>query len=77
MNFFVILAGVAVIIIGYLLMSTGIYSGDPANNDGVWNNGNAVNIAPFLLTIGYLVIIPFGLFYRFKTADQEEPGRVA
>lgn len=77
MNFFVILGGVALIVIGYLLMSTSIYSGDPANNDGVWNNANAVSIAPIVLTIGYLVVIPFGLFYRFKKDEPENGNTVA
>ncbi len=65
--------GVAVIVVGYLLMGTAITK-DVANNDGIWNNANAVTIAPILLTIGYCVIVPFFIFKRFgsKTETSEE-----
>lgn len=60
--------GIAVIVVGYLLMGTAITK-DVANNDGIWNNTNAVTIAPILLTIGYCVIVPFFIFKRFGTKD--------
>lgn len=65
--------GVLVVVVGYLLMSTanGV---DPANNDGIWNNQNAVTYAPILLAIGYCVIIPFFIFKRF---GGEAPGTQA
>lgn len=72
MNLMVILGGVAVIIIAYLLMATSVTSLDKVDqNDGIWNNTNAVTIAPILLAIGYLGIIPFGIFYRFKKDDDQ------
>lgn len=63
--------GIAVIVIGYLLMSTGI-ADDPLNNQGVWNNASAVTIAPILLGLGYCVIVPFALLYRKKGTDATE-----
>lgn len=63
MNLYLLVGGVAVIVVGYLLMSTGIPD-DPANNEGIWNNTSAVVLAPLLLTIGYCVIVPVAIFYR-------------
>ncbi len=59
----IIAIGIAVSVIGYFLMKTAI-TGDVANNDGIWNNANAVTFAPILLTIGYCIIIPFGILRR-------------
>jgi hypothetical protein len=64
-NLLILGAGIAVIVIGYLLMSTGI-ADDPLQNKGVWDNAMAVTIAPILLGLGYCVIIPFALLYRRK-----------
>jgi hypothetical protein len=57
--------GIAVIVIGYILMGTGI-ADDPVNNEGVWNSPMAVTIAPILLVLGYCVIVPFAIFFRPK-----------
>lgn len=70
MNFYYLLAGLAVILIGYALMATGI-TDDPAVADGKWNNPMAVTIAPILLVIGYCVIIPMGLLKNFNKKKQE------
>jgi hypothetical protein len=70
-NLIILAAGIAVIIIGYLLMSSGI-ADDPLHNDGVWNNASAVTIAPILLGLGYCVIIPFALLYRRKGETVEQ-----
>lgn len=67
-NGLIFLGGLAVIIIGYMLMATAI-SDDPANNNGIWNNANSVTIAPILLTIGYCVIVPLALMYRRKQTE--------
>lgn len=63
--------GIAVIVVGYLLMSTGI-ADDPLKNQGVWDNAMSVTIAPILLGIGYCVIIPFALLYRGRKAESVE-----
>lgn len=67
-NIYILLAGIAVIVIGYLLMSMGI-ADDPLKNQGVWNRPEAVTYAPILLGLGYCVIIPFALLYRKKGTD--------
>lgn len=48
--------GLATIIVGYLLMSTGM---------GVdnWDNPLAVSVAPVILVIGYCVIIPLAIMF--------------
>lgn len=67
--------GLGVILLGYILMSTGI-TNEPALPDGKWNNPMAISIAPLLLVIGYCVIIPYALikFYGKKgeTEKSEE-----
>ncbi|MCU0329521.1 MAG: DUF3098 domain-containing protein [Candidatus Kapabacteria bacterium] len=46
--------GIGVIVVGYLLMSTGL-------SDGNWDNPLAVSVAPVVLVIGYCVIIPVAI----------------
>lgn len=67
-NFIIIGIGIVVILIGYLLMATGITE-EPALPNGKWNNVLAVSIAPILLVIGYCVIIPFGIFKTFANKE--------
>lgn len=69
-NFLWILIGVGAVVLGYILMSTGITQ-EPAIPDGKWNNTLAVSIAPFLLVIGYCVLIPYGILKLF-TGNKEE-----
>ena len=59
-NFILAAIGLGVIILGYILMATGITE-QPAVTDGKWNNVFAVSIAPILLLIGYCVIIPLAI----------------
>ena len=66
--------GLGVIVIGYILMSTGI-TNEPAITNGKWNNPMAVSVAPILLVIGYCIIIPFALIkYYGKKGDSEIPS---
>ncbi|MCL2040148.1 MAG: DUF3098 domain-containing protein [Bacteroidetes bacterium] len=60
-----LLVGIGVVVLGYVLMATGITE-EPAIPEGVWNNHLAVNVAPVVLFIGYLVIIPLALFKFFS-----------
>lgn len=69
-NFIIIGIGLLVIIIGYLLMATGITE-EPALPNGKWNNIFAVTIAPILLVLGYCVIIPYGIFKSFPTQENK------
>lgn len=55
MNVYIVLAGVAVIALGYFLMS----SGDALS-------GISLNVSPVILLIGYLVVIPMGIMYGAK-----------
>lgn len=63
-NFIYAGIGLLVILVGYLLMSTGVTE-EPAVPDGKWNNPFAVVVAPILLVIGYCVIIPYALMKMF------------
>ena len=47
--------GLLVIIVGYILMST-----------GETNSFQSVKLAPTILLIGYVIIIPLSILYRFK-----------
>ena len=57
--------GVGVVIIGFLLMATGITE-EPAVESGKWNNFIAISVAPVVLLLGYCVIIPLALFKFFS-----------
>jgi len=60
-----LLIGVGVVLVGFLLMLTGI-SDEPSLENGAWNNFFAVDLAPIVLVIGYCVIIPLALFQFFS-----------
>lgn len=56
--------GIAVIIVGFLLLATGMGSN--------WDNPLAVSVAPVVLVIGYCVIIPLAILFGGKrTSDGE------
>lgn len=67
-NLIIIGIGLAVILVGYLLMATGITE-EPAIANGTWDNTMAVSVAPILLVIGYIVIIPYGIIKRFNKVE--------
>jgi hypothetical protein len=67
-NFYYLAAALGLIILGYVLMATGITEGS-ALPDGKWNNPMAVIIAPILLFIGYVVLIPLGIYKFFGKKD--------
>ena len=58
-NYYIIIAGVAIIVIGYILLAMG----------GV-EDALALVIAPIVLVIGYCVVIPIGIMYRRKTTEK-------
>jgi hypothetical protein len=60
--------GLGVILLGYLLMATGITE-DPATVSGKWNNPLAVIVAPVLLILGYCVIIPYSIIKSFRKKE--------
>ena len=58
-NFMIILAGLAVIILGYFLMER-----------GGMDDALALVIGPVVLVIGYCLVVPFGILYRRKEQKQ-------
>ncbi|MCX6154670.1 MAG: DUF3098 domain-containing protein [Candidatus Kapabacteria bacterium] len=68
-NMIVLLIGFVTILIGYGLMATGITTNEPSVVDGKWNNFFAITLAPIVLIIGYVVIIPYGIMKVFKKKD--------
>lgn len=59
-NFLIIIIGIIVLFIGYIFMAI------PDDPDAFLTR----TLSPILLVIGYLVIIPIGLFYREKQDSQ-------
>jgi hypothetical protein len=55
LNYIILVAGIAVVVIGMLVMSAG---------DAV--SPLSVTIAPLILVLGYCIIIPIGIIYRRK-----------
>lgn len=67
-NFIYLGIGVAVIVIGFVLMATGI-SSDPSDHT-TWMNPIAVDIAPIVLIIGFCVIIPYAIMKKQSTEKE-------
>ncbi len=66
-----LLIGVGIVILGYILLATGITE-EPAVVDGKWNNFVAINIAPIVLILGYCVIIPMALMKFFTRSKKQK-----
>ena len=52
-NYLIFGIGVLIIIVGYILMKTGDV-----------DSFQSVRLSPFLLFIGYIILIPLSIFYR-------------
>lgn len=65
-NFIYFGIAIAVIVLGYVLMATGITS-DPQKYLETWANPMAIVIAPTLLVIAYCVLIPIAIMKRGKS----------
>ena len=52
-NYLIFGIGVLVIILGYVLMATGDV-----------NSFQSVKLSPFILFVGYVVLIPLSIFYK-------------
>lgn len=61
-NYYLLILGIAFIIIGFYLMSI-----------GNWNSTVSLVVSPIVLVIGYLLIIPASIFYREKKEKVKEP----
>ena len=57
-NYILFIAGLFVIILGYILMGT-----------GELNSIQSLSVSPIVLLIGYLVIIPVAILYKNKDKD--------
>jgi hypothetical protein len=57
--------GIGVIVLGYLLMATGLGTDS-------WDNPLAVSVAPVVLVIGYCVIIPLAIMLGSFKKDSAE-----
>ena len=57
MNIFII--GIIVIIVGYILLAIG----------GTYDTVSLV-ISPIFLAVGYIIILPLSLIYRFKNSEK-------
>ncbi len=68
-NFILFGIGLATIVLGYILMATGI-TDDPAKYQTTWNNPLASSVAPVVLVIGYCVIIPLALIRSFTKKSE-------
>ncbi len=68
-----IAVGIGVILLGYLLMLTGVTE-EPALPDGKWNNPLAIVVSPILLVLGYCVIIPLAILKVFRKKDKTDTG---
>ncbi len=58
-NYYFLFLGIALLIIGFYLMSL-----------GNWDNPVALVISPIVLIIGYFLVIPASIFYKKKQADK-------
>lgn len=58
-NLALFLAGLVVLVIGYILLSV-----------APWDNPISRSLAPVVLLLGYLVIFPVAIFYRAKRSDK-------
>jgi|GEM_PF-334334 NADH:ubiquinone oxidoreductase subunit 6 (subunit J) len=73
-NFIILGIGAAVIIIGFLLMSTGM-TNEPSLPEGKWNSPVAIVIAPIMLLLGYCVIIPYAILKIFRNKDKQNEAQ--
>ncbi|MBW7889209.1 MAG: hypothetical protein H3C35_12760 [Bacteroidetes bacterium] len=61
-NYKIIGAGLAVILLGYVALDS-----------KPWDGVLALDVAPILLVLGYCVIVPFGIIFK-KKSKSSEPG---
>jgi len=59
-NYLLFGVGIIVIVIGFIALS-----------QGQWNGLSSLTIAPILLVIGYLIIVPLAIFYKKKNIQKE------
>ncbi len=60
-NYIILILGLVILIIGYFLLS-----------QPPWDNPLSLTLAPIVLLIAYLAIIPFSIIYRKKTNNNND-----
>jgi hypothetical protein len=60
-NYIILIAGLATIFLGFYFM-----------NQGPWDNPESLTVAPIILLIAYLIIIPLAIYYRKAPKNNEE-----
>lgn len=64
-NVMIILVGVAIIGLGYFLMSTGDVMGFVS-----------LTLAPIVLCIGYLIVVPYGIMFGARAARKQREEKL-
>lgn len=65
-NYYVLYLGLGILVLGYILMG-----------QGPWDNPVSLSIAPIILLISYLIIIPLSIFVKTpkkKNSDVSSEG---
>ncbi len=70
-NFIYFGIAMAVILIGFALMATGM-SNPEATTPEKWGNPMALAIGPILLVVGFCVLVPYAIMKRERT--KPDPG---
>lgn len=65
-NFLYLGLAMAVILIGFGLMATGMSSPESTTVD-IWGNSMAIAVAPILLVVGFCVLVPYAIMKRDAT----------
>lgn len=56
-NYYLLYFSIGILIIGYILMST-----------GDWGSDVSLNISPFIIMIAYIILLPFVIMLKNKSA---------
>ncbi len=66
-NWAIIGIGIALIAVGYALMSVGIFTR--------YDHPLSLVVAPIVLVIAYLVVIPYGILKRWGSSDSQKASQ--
>lgn len=69
-NMKIFAVGLVIIIVGFVLLSTGIYK-DEATYLETWDNSLSTIVAPIVLVLGYCVVIPYALMMKSKNTSEQ------
>ena len=60
-NYFFLILGLVVLIIGYYFMM-----------NGSWDSTLSISVSPVILLIAYLILIPLAIFFKYPTKIKEK-----